>query len=148
MTKHQKKVLLDAAIKPELLEKVETYLKDINAVLTGSAHEKESHLDMLCNDIADYLSEKPEATIHDIIREFGSPDVQGNVALEKELDSFPEKIRRKMSLRRVVLVAAILVVTIVGIVYAGAYLIQNKDAPGIYGISEKEETVSYQFIVE
>lgn len=143
MTKHQKKVLLDAAIKPELLEKVETYLKDINAVLTGSAHEKESHLDMLCNDIADYLSEKPEATIHDIIREFGSPDVQGNVALEKELDSFPEKIRRKMSLRRVVLVAAILVVTIVGVVYTSAYLTQNKDAPGTYEEGLKNSIITY-----
>lgn len=138
MTKHQKKVLLDAAIKPDLLEKVETYLKDINAVLTGSAHEKESHLDMLCNDIADYLSEKPEATIHDIIREFGSPDVQGNVALEKELDSFPEKIRRKMSLRRVVLVAAILVVTIVGIVYASALLDAHFNIKGM-----ETETIDY-----
>lgn len=124
MTKHQKKVLLDAAIQPDLLEKVENYLKDIQAVLTGSAHERESHVDMLCDDIADYLSEKPEATIHDIVREFGSPELQGNVALEEELDSFPEKIRRKMSLRRVVVVAAVLVVTIVGIVYAGA-LIEN-----------------------
>ncbi len=124
MTKHQKKVLLDAAIQPDLLEKVENYLKDIQAVLTGSVHERESHVDMLCDDIADYLSEKPEATIHDIVREFGSPELQGNVALEEELDSFPEKIRRKMSLRRVVVVAAVLVVTIVGIVYAGA-LIEN-----------------------
>lgn len=48
-----------------------------------------------------------------------------------------------MTFRRIILIAAIIIVAIVGIVYASALIIQNRDAPGTY---DEVLSVSYESI--
>lgn len=54
-----------------------------------------------------------------------------------------EKIKQRIKFRKIILIAAILMVTIIGIVYASAFVIQNKDAPGTYEEIKQDESVSY-----
>ena len=55
MTNKQRRILEDAEISSELMHEVDHYLKDVGAVLSGTIHEKENYLTMLCNDIAEFV---------------------------------------------------------------------------------------------
>lgn len=57
MTNKQRRILEDAEISSELMHEVDHYLKDVGAVLSGTIHEKENYLTMLCNDIAEFVEE-------------------------------------------------------------------------------------------
>ena len=57
MTNKQRRILEDAEISSELMHEVDHYLKDVGAVLSGTIHEKENYLTMLCNDIAEFVDE-------------------------------------------------------------------------------------------
>lgn len=102
MTNKQRRILEDAEISSELMHEVDHYLKDVGAVLSGTIHEKENYLTMLCNDIAEFVDVNPSASINNIIGEFGTPEKH----------------------------AAVLVVAIIGIVYACALIENHKDANG------------------
>lgn len=123
MTNKQRRILEDAEISSELMHEVDHYLKDVGAVLSGTIHEKENYLTMLCNDIAEFVDVNPSASINNIIGEFGTPEKHADVFLEKMKDK-PETIRKRLVFHRVIAIAAVLVVAIIGIVYACA-LIEN-----------------------
>lgn len=72
MTNKQRRILEDAEISSELMHEVDHYLKDVGAVLSGTIHEKENYLTMLCNDIAEFVDVNPSASINNIIGEFGT----------------------------------------------------------------------------
>lgn len=59
MTNKQRRILEDAEISSELMHEVDHYLKDVGAVLSGTIHEKENYLTMLCNDIAEFVDVNP-----------------------------------------------------------------------------------------
>ena len=63
MTNKQRRILEDAEISSELMHEVDHYLKDVGAVLSGTIHEKENYLTMLCNDIAEFVDVNPSASI-------------------------------------------------------------------------------------
>lgn len=67
MTNKQRRILEDAEISSELMHEVDHYLKDVGAVLSGTIHEKENYLTMLCNDIAEFVDVNPSASINNII---------------------------------------------------------------------------------
>ena len=122
MTNKQRRILEDAEISSELMHEVDHYLKDVGAVLSGTIHEKENYLTMLCNDIAEFVDVNPSASINNIIGEFGTPEKHADVFLENKMKDKPETIRKRLVFHRVI--AAVLVVAIIGIVYACA-LIEN-----------------------
>lgn len=64
MTNKQRRILEDAEISSELMHEVDHYLKDVGAVLSGTIHEKENYLTMLCNDIAEFVDVNPSASIN------------------------------------------------------------------------------------
>lgn len=84
MTNKQRRILEDAEISSELMHEVDHYLKDVGAVLSGTIHEKENYLTMLCNDIAEFVDVNPSASINNIIGEFGTPEKHADVFLENK----------------------------------------------------------------
>lgn len=50
-----------------------------------------------------------------------------------------------MSVRKALVIAAIVAVTIIGIIYAGAFILQNQDAPGTY---DESLSTSYESIID
>lgn len=60
----------------------------------------------------------------------------------------PEKIKKRIKVRKVIIIAAAIVVAIVGIIYASAFIIQNQDAPGTYEEIKQNESVSYEANIE
>lgn len=147
MTREQKEALMESIPSPKLSEQVEQYVKEIEGLL-GSKEEKDAWVGMICSDILVFLDAHPNAEITDVIAELGSAQKIANEYLADKTDAEPEKIRKKMSFRKIVLLAAIIVVTIIGIVYACALIIQNRNAPGIYDVNAKAESVSYDFKIE
>ena len=92
MTNKQRRILEDAEISSELMHEVDHYLKDVGAVLSGTIHEKENYLTMLCNDIAEFVDVNPSASINNIIGEFGTPEKHADVFLENKMKDKPETI--------------------------------------------------------
>lgn len=123
MTNKQRRILEDAEISSELMHEVDHYLKDVGAVLSGTIHEKENYLTMLCNDIAEFVDVNPSASI-------GTPEKHADVFLENKMKDKPETIRKRLVFHRVIAIAAVLVVAIIGIVYACALIENHKDANG------------------
>lgn len=135
-------------ISPEFMDQINKYLKDVNRSLTCPKAEKEFYIDKIRNGILVFIDENPDATIEDILREIGDPKTVANDLLEIATSETPEKIRKRMTFRRIILIAAIIVVAIVCIVYASALIIQNRDAPGTYEKIEKSESVSYEVSID
>ena len=111
-------------ISPEFMDQINKYLKDVNRSLTCPKAEKEFYIDKIRNGILVFIDENPDATIEDILREIGDPKTVANDLLETATSETPEKIRKRMTFRKIILIAAIIIVVIVGIVYASA-LIEN-----------------------
>lgn len=130
-------------ISPEFMDQINKYLKDVNRSLTCPKAEKEFYIDKIRNGILVFIDENPDATIEDILREIGDPKTVANDLLETATSETPEKIRKRMTFRKIILSAAIIIVAIVGIVYASALIIQNRDAPGTY---DEVLSVSYESI--
>lgn len=141
MTREQKEALMESIPSPKLSEQVEQYVKEIEGLL-GSKEEKDAWVGMICSDILVFLDAHPNAEITDVIAELGSAQKIANEYLADKTGAEPEKIRKKMSFRKIVLLTAIIIVTLVGIIYACAFLLQNKDAPGTY---ENNLSASYEF---
>lgn len=105
MTNKQRRILEDAEISSELMHEVDHYLKDVGAVLSGTIHEKENYLTMLCNDIAEFVDVNPSASINNIIGEFGTPEKHADVFLENKMKDKPETIRKRLVFHRVIAIA-------------------------------------------
>lgn len=109
-------------ISPEFMDQINKYLKDVNHSLTCPKAEKEFYIDKVRNGILVFIDENPDATIEDILQEIGDPKTVANDLLETATSETPEKIRKQMTFRRIILIAAIIIIAIVGIVYASALL--------------------------
>lgn len=138
MTKKQRKILMDAHLSEELLGEVDHYLKDVGSALSGTMLEKETYLTMLCNDIADSVTDNSNVTINNIIGELGTPETHADVFLENKTKDTPEMIRKRMTFRKIILIVAIIVVIIVGVVYTSALLDAHFSIKGT-----EHESVSY-----
>lgn len=138
MTKKQRKILMDAHLSEELLGEVDHYLKDVGSALSGTMLEKETYLTMLCNDIADFVTDNSNVTINNIIGELGTPETHADVFLENKTKDTPEMIRKRMTFRKIILIAAIIVVIIVGVVYTSALIDAHFSIKGT-----EHESVSY-----
>lgn len=124
MTREQKADLMKSEISMELFEQIDQYVKDIESLLSGTKQEKEVWISMVCVDIMEFLGENSNAGMTDIIKGLGTPERIANEYLVGKTKAEPEKIRKSMPFRKIILIAAILAVTIIGVVYAGA-LIEN-----------------------
>lgn len=101
----------------------------------------------LLDDIMSFVAENPNATMKDIVSDFGTPEEYENQLYENESDHEVEKIKQRVKFRKIILIAAILMVTIIGIVYASALVLQNNDAPGTYEKSLENES-EYNISIE
>lgn len=138
MTRYERDIMTDNNITPDLMEQIGKYRASTLPRKQTNVMSKE-----LLDDIMSFVDENPNATMDDIVNDFGTPEEYENQLYENESDHEVEKIKQRIKFRKIILIAAILMVTIIGIVYASAFVIQNKDAPGTYEEIKQDESVSY-----
>ena len=139
---------LKTKVSSDFLNQINAYLKEVNRSLTCSKEEKEFYIDKIKNGILVFIDENPDATREDIRREIGDPIISTNDVFENVTSDEPEKIKKRIKVRKVIIIAAAIVVAIVGIIYASAFIIQNQDAPGTYEEIKQNESVSYEANIE
>lgn len=140
MTRYERDIMTDNNITPDLMEQIGKYLKQKRRASTLPRKQTNVMSKELLDDIMSFVDENPNATMDDIV---GTPEEYENQLYENESDHEVEKIKQRIKFRKIILIAAILMVTIIGIVYASAFVIQNKDAPGTYEEIKQDESVSY-----
>lgn len=123
MTRYERDIMTDNNITPDLMEQIGKYLKQKRRASTLPRKQTNVMSKELLDDIMSFVDE--------------------NQLYENESDHEVEKIKQRIKFRKIILIAAILMVTIIGIVYASAFVIQNKDAPGTYEEIKQDESVSY-----
>lgn len=128
MTRYERDIMTDNNIAPDLMEQIGKYLKQKRRASTLPRKQT----NVMSKELLD-----------DIVNDFGTPEEYENQLYENESDHEVEKIKQRIKFRKIILIAAILMVTIIGIVYASAFVIQNKDAPGTYEEIKQDESVSY-----
>lgn len=139
---------LKTKVSSDFLNQINAYLKEVNRSLTCSKEEKEFYIDKIKNGILVFIDKNPDATMEDIRREIGDPIISTNDVFENVTSDEPEKIKKRIKVRKVIIIAAAIVVAIVGIIYASAFIIQNQDAPGTYEEIKQNESVSYEANIE
>lgn len=139
MTRYERDIMTDNNIAPDLMEQIGKYLKQKRRASTLPRKQTNVMSKELLDDIMSFVDENPD----DIVNDFGTPEEYENQLYENESDHEVEKIKQRIKFRKIILIAAILMVTIIGIVYASAFVIQNKDAPGTYEEIKQDESVSY-----
>lgn len=139
---------LKTKVSSDFLNQINAYLKEVNRSLTCSKEEKEFYIDKIKNGILVFIDENPDATMEDIRREIGDPIISTNDVFENVTSDEPEKIKKRIKVRKVIIIAAAIVVAIVGIIYASAFIIQNQNAPGTYEEIKQNESVSYEANIE
>lgn len=143
MTRYERDIMTDNNITPDLMEQIGKYLKQKRRASTLPRKQTNVMSKELLDDIMSFVDENPNATMDDIVNDFGTPEEYENQLYENESDHEVEKIKQRIKFRKIILIAAILMVTIIGIVYASAFVIQNKDAPVTYEEIKQDESVSY-----
>lgn len=129
------------------MEQIGKYLKQKRRASTLPRKKTEVMSKELLDDIMSFVAENPNATMKDIVSDFGTPEEYENQLYENESDHEVEKIKQRVKFRKIILIAAILMVTIIGIVYASALVLQNNDAPGTYEKSLENES-EYNISIE
>lgn len=147
MTRYERDIMTDNNIAPDLMEQIGKYLKQKRRASTLPRKKTEVMSKELLDDIMSFVAENPNATMDDIVNDFGTPEEYENQLYENESDHEVEKIKQRIKFRKIILIAAILMVTIIGIVYASALVLQNNDAPGTYEKSLENES-EYNISIE
>lgn len=147
MTRYERDIMTDNNIAPDLMEQIGKYLKQKRRASTLPRKKTEVMSKELLDDIMSFVAENPNATMDDIVNDFGTPEEYENQLYENESDHEVEKIKQRIKFRKIILIAAILMVTIIGIVYASALVLQNNDAPGTYKKSLENES-EYNISIE
>ena len=147
MTRYERDIMTDNNIAPDLMEQICKYLKQKRRASTLPRKKTEVMSKELLDDIMSFVAENPNATMKDIVSDFGTPEEYENQLYENESDHEVEKIKQRVKFRKIILIAAILMVTIIGIVYASALVLQNNDAPGTYEKSLENES-EYNISIE
>lgn len=147
MTRYERDIMTDNNIAPDLMEQIGKYLKQKRRASTLPRKKTEVMSKELLDDIMSFVAENPNATMKDIVSDFGIPEEYENQLYENESDHEVEKIKQRVKFRKIILIAAILMVTIIGIVYASALVLQNNDAPGTYEKSLENES-EYNISIE
>ena len=147
MTRYERDIMTDNNIAPDLMEQIGKYLKQKRRASTLPRKQTTVRSKELLDDIMSFVDENPNATMDDIVNDFGTPEEYENQLYENESDHEVEKIKQRIKFRKIILIAAILMVTIIGIVYASALVLQNNDAPGTYEKSLENES-EYNISIE
>lgn len=147
MTRYERDIMTDNNIAPDLMEQIGKYLKQKRQASTLPRKQTDVMSKELLDDIMSFVAENPNATMDDIVNDFGTPEEYENQLYENESDHEVEKIKQRIKFRKIILIAAILMVTIIGIVYASALVLQNNDAPGTYEKSLENES-EYNISIE
>lgn len=121
MTRYERDIMTDNNIAPDLMEQIGKYLKQKRRASTLPRKQTNVMSKELLDDIMSFVDENPNATMDDIVNDFGTPEYE-NQLYENESDHEVEKIKQRIKFRKIILIAAILMVTIIGIVYASALL--------------------------
>ena len=122
MTRYERDIMTDNNIAPDLMEQIGKYLKQKRQASTLPRKQTDVMSKELLDDIMSFVAENPNATMDDIVNDFGTPEEYENQLYENESDHEVEKIKQRIKFRKIILIAAILMVTIIGIVYASALL--------------------------
>lgn len=139
MTEKQREAMMEANVSPELMKQIEKYVKEKCRVHSA---EKAKHLaDELIDSALSFLDDNSDATMDDIIEELGTSESYEAHALENVSDHNLNVIKKRIKVRKIILIASVLIVLIVGAVYSGALILQNQDAPGYYGLEAGLESV-------
>lgn len=130
MTENQREAMMEANVSPELMTQIEKHVKEKCRVHPA---EKANHLENeLIDDALSFIDDNSDATIEDIIEELGTAESYETHALKNVSDNNLSTIKKRIQFRKIILIASVLVVVIVGAVYSTALILQNRDAPGTY----------------
>lgn len=121
MTRYERDIMTDNNIAPDLMEQIGKYLKQKRRAST-LPRKQTNVMSKELLDVMSFVDENPNATMDDIVNDFGTPEEYENQLYENESDHEVEKIKQRIKFRKIILIAAILMVTIIGIVYASALL--------------------------
>lgn len=116
MTRYERDIMTDNNIAPDLMEQIGKYLKQKRRASTLPRKQTNVMSKELLDDIMSFVDENPNATMDDIVNDFGTPEEYENQLYENESDHEVEKIKQRIKFRKIILIAAILMVTIIGIV--------------------------------
>lgn len=90
------------------------YLREVKGLLPCSRREKRRYLAELEVDVVSYLQGCPAASVEDLCHHFGEPKA---VAKEFMAQLSPEQLSRKMSVKRMIAIGVISIVSILVIVF-------------------------------
>ena len=79
-----------------LEQHLDVYYKTIEDHLECPSWVRKKYMELLKNDVADFLEMNPDATMDDVCRFFGDPFDQNNELLRKVERTYFEKLRRRL----------------------------------------------------
>lgn len=95
-------------------DQAKRYLREVKGLLPCSRREKRRYIAELEVDVVSYLQGCPDASMADLYRNFGEPKA---VAQEFMAQLSPELLSRKMSVKRMIAIGVISIVSILVIVF-------------------------------
>lgn len=93
------------------------YYKDIKNELVCSEKEKRSIIDMIKENIEDYISEHPDVSFDDLIKHFGTPqEIAGAYCATEGTDA----IRAKLKTKKIITLSVVGALLIALLIYCSA----------------------------
>ena len=86
MTRYERDIMTDNNIAPDLMEQIGKYLKQKRRASTLPRKQTNVMSKELLDDIMSFVDENPNATMDDIVNDFGTPEEYENQLYENESD--------------------------------------------------------------
>lgn len=99
MTRYERDIMTDNNIAPDLMEQIGKYLKQKRRASTLPRKQTNVMSKELLDDIMSFVDENPNATMDDIVNDFGTPEEYENQLYENESDHEVEKIKQRIKFR-------------------------------------------------
>lgn len=96
MTRYERDIMTDNNIAPDLMEQIGKYLKQKRRASTLPRKQTNVMSKELLDDIMSFVDENPNATMDDIVNDFGTPEEYENQLYENESDHEVEKIKQRI----------------------------------------------------
>lgn len=85
MTRYERDIMTDNNIAPDLMEQIGKYLKQKRRASTLPRKKTEVMSKELLDDIMSFVAENPNATMKDIVSDFGTPEEYENQLMKMNL---------------------------------------------------------------
>lgn len=117
-------------------KEIEKYISDVNSKLLCSKEKKKELIEDIRGAVFDFAEESSTKNIADIYKHFGTPEELAKAHMS-ELD--PEKIKRKVNIRKVVIISIVMSMIIFVIALIFAIVDSHNSGSGYTIITPAEE---------